>query len=214
VGVGNDAVSTQLTFANIHYFAAGATLFGTEVKGGYEYTGRTYVGRFMHVESHNTCIECHDAHTLQVRVDQCSTCHVGVQTRADLRHIRFGSPQDFDGDGNVTEGIAFEIEGMQHALLTAIQSYAINVAGSPIGYNPHRHPYFFVDENRNGIIDANETTRYSQWTPTLLRAAYNYQYSKKDTGGYTHNADYILQLLYDSLENIGGKAAVAGMVRP
>jgi hypothetical protein len=214
VNVGNDTVSTQLTFQNIHYFAAGATLFGTQVKGGYEYAGRTYVGRFMHVESHNTCVECHDAHRLEVRWQTCTPCHTGVQSLADLRHIRFGSPQDFDGDGNVTEGIAHEIETMQQALLRAIQAYAINTAGEAIGYNPHQHPYFFVDANRDGVIGPGETTRFSRWTPTLLRAAYNYQYSKKDTGGFTHNADYIIQLLYDSLENIGGKGAVARMVRP
>jgi hypothetical protein len=34
---------------NIHYFAAGATLFGTEVKGAYEFAGREYTGRNEHV---------------------------------------------------------------------------------------------------------------------------------------------------------------------
>ncbi len=28
-----------MSFTNVHYYAAAATLFGTQVKGGYEYTG-------------------------------------------------------------------------------------------------------------------------------------------------------------------------------
>ena len=34
-----------LCFRNVHYFAAGATLFGDEAKGAYQYDGQTYVGR-------------------------------------------------------------------------------------------------------------------------------------------------------------------------
>ena len=37
-----DAVSEDLGFTNIHYFAAAATLYGTLAKGGYEYEGKTY----------------------------------------------------------------------------------------------------------------------------------------------------------------------------
>ena len=33
---------SALRFLNVHYFAAGATLFGTEAKGAYEYNGKTY----------------------------------------------------------------------------------------------------------------------------------------------------------------------------
>jgi hypothetical protein len=114
----------------------------------------------------------------------------------------------------VTEGIALEIETVQKALSKAIQSYAANTAGTAIGYNPDAFPYWFVDDNGNGTIDAGETTRYNRWTPTLLRAAYNYQFAKKDPGAFAHNNNYVLQILYDSLEAIGGRGAVAGMVRP
>jgi hypothetical protein len=52
------------------------------------------------------------------------------------------------------------------------------------------------------------------WTPTLLRAAFNYQYIAKDPGVYVHNPHYALQILYDSLEAIGGADAVANYIRP
>jgi hypothetical protein len=45
-----------------------------------------------------------------------------------------------------------------------------------------------------------------------LRAAYNYQYSAKDPGAFAHNGLYIIQTLYDSLEDVGGD--VSGMTRP
>ena len=54
-GLEPDQTSEKLRFLNIHYFAAGATLFGSEAKGAYEYEGKTYVGRNTHVEGFNTC---------------------------------------------------------------------------------------------------------------------------------------------------------------
>jgi hypothetical protein len=33
-----------------------------------------------------------------------------------------------------------------------------------------------------------------------------------DPGAYAHNGDYILQVLYDSLVDIGGE--ISGMIRP
>ncbi len=42
---------------------------------------------------------------------------------------------------------------------------------------------------------------YSKFTPRLLKAAYNYQYSQKDPGIFAHNLAYAGQFLYDSLED-------------
>ncbi len=39
-GLDDDTVSDKLRFQNVHYFAAGATRFGTEAKGAYEYDGK------------------------------------------------------------------------------------------------------------------------------------------------------------------------------
>lgn len=41
-----DTPSADLGFTNIHYFAAAATLYGTQVKGGYEYEGKAYDAKF------------------------------------------------------------------------------------------------------------------------------------------------------------------------
>lgn len=213
-GVGDDEVSENIGFRNVHYFAAGATLFGTEVQGAYEYEGNEYVGRFEHVPAYDTCIECHSTHQLIVKVDECAGCHQGVESAEDLAAIRMDAT-DYDGDGNTDEGIAGEIETMQEALYAALQTYAVDTTEAGIVYDSHSYPYFFVDANGNGEPDpdeANYGNRYTSWTPAMLRAAYNYQYAQKDPGAYTHNARYIIQALYDSIQAIGGD--VGGMTRP
>ncbi|HSR55884.1 MAG TPA: polyheme membrane-associated cytochrome C, partial [Alphaproteobacteria bacterium] len=104
-GVAEDTVSTKLRFINVHYRAAAATLWGTGAKGGYEYAGKRYHGRFRHTPTLNTCTQCHDPHRLTVRAEDCAACHGGKAMKA----IRM-SRTDFDGDGDANEGIAGEIE--------------------------------------------------------------------------------------------------------
>jgi hypothetical protein len=208
----DDTVAENLGFLNIHYFAAGATRFGTEAKGAYEYDGKEYAGFFDHFDDYQACTECHNAHSLQVKVAECGDCHDGVETLEDLDTIR-ESETDFDGDGDTTEGLRQEVNTMRDALYAAIQDYATSTTGTePIVYNAQSHPYFFIDTNGNGEIDEGEADRYATWTPRLLKAAYNYQYSQKDPGAFAHNGSYILQIMYDSLEDIGGDTS--GMTRP
>jgi hypothetical protein len=124
--------------------------------------------------------------------------------------------EDYDGDGDTTEGLADEVETMREALYEAMQDYATEVTGAEaIVYDSHAYPYFFIDTNANGKPDEDEAAypnRYATWTPRLLRAAYNYQYAAKDPGAFAHNGKYILQVLYDALEDMG--VDVSGMVRP
>jgi hypothetical protein len=224
-GVGDDEVTDKLTFRNIHYYAAGASLFGTEAKGAYEYDGKEYSGQFEHTRQFDECSDCHNVHSLEVEFNECAECHESfdIQSAADLRKIRVNEndvdiePVDFDGDGDVEEGIKDEIQAFKDALLPALQAYAVDKTGVAIAYDAHAHPYWYIDTNGNGTADADEVNsgnRYVTWTPNLLRAAYNYQYASKDPGGYAHNARYIIQALYDSLESVGGEEAVAGMTRP
>jgi hypothetical protein len=182
-------------FRNIHYYAAAATLYGTEVKGGYEYEGKLYDGKFRHVEGIDTCIGCHDPHTLEIKMETCAQCHEGVATAEDLKNVRMvSSASDYDGDGDVAEGVAFEIEGLQEILLAEIQEYAQNTAGAEIKYDSAAYPYFMAADGSN----------YPNWTARLLKAAYNYQVSTKDPGQFAHGGKYIIQLLHDSIEDLGG----------
>ncbi|MFP1644496.1 cytochrome c3 family protein [Pontitalea aquivivens] len=214
-GIGDDMVSTDLAFLNIHYRAAGATLMGSLARGGYEYDGRSYASQRRHAAPFNTCISCHDLHTVKPKSEPCAACHEGVTDRKSLGNIR-KSAVDHDGDGDVAEGIASEITALHGRLLDAIRAYGADVAGSPIAYDAHAHPYFFMDQNGNGTVDENEAVmpnKYASWTPRLLRAAYNYQFVAKDPGAYAHNAPYVLQLLHDSIADLSG-GTIEGIARP
>ena len=201
--VDDDTIDSDLGFQNVHYAAAGATQLGGEAMGGYQYDGKMYDIGFAHTDGIESCIDCHDPHTLEVKVEVCSDCHEGVVEYADLADIRFlGSTKDYDGDGDLGEGILGEIETIQPLLYAAILDYAGN-QGAPVLYDSHSHPYWFND-NGGGSTRSNA---YESWTARLLKGAYNYQFSMKDHGAYAHNAKSLIQLMYDSIEDLGGSVA-------
>lgn len=216
-GIGDDQVSERLAFINPHYFAAAATRFGSEAQGMYEYPDATYAGLYEHRQGPDRgptqCTECHAPHTQEIQADTCNECHDAGSVGA-LDTIRERQP-DFDGDGDTGEGVAHEIRTMQERLYQALLDYARDTVGTPIVYDEHAYPYFFVDSNGNGEVDAGEAAypnRYQEWTPKLLRGAYNFQYVQKDPGIYVHNPTYALQVLYDTLQDFG--VVTEAMVRP
>lgn len=205
-----DEVIPGLGFFYAHYFAAGSTLFGTEAKGVYEYTGKTYAGPNMHVNGFTTCIDCHDNHGLEVKEFTCKGCH---QTD-DPKDIRLNAANDYDGDGDTKEGIYYEIQTYIDRLYVALLENSVKV-GTPIVYGANSYPYFFNDNNANGLADPDEIkfpNAFSSWTPRLFKGAYNYQYALNDPGAYAHNPKYFMQVLYDTIEDLGGD--VKGLVRP
>ncbi|MGD9347314.1 MAG: cytochrome c3 family protein [Candidatus Aminicenantes bacterium] len=202
----DDTVSSDIGFLNIHYYAAAADQFGTVVKAGYEYDDMMYDARFAHIPGYNACITCHNSHSLEVELGPCNTCHIGITDPKDIRY--YGSFVDYDGDGDITEGMYYEVKSFENTLYRAIQKYATTVTGYPIGYDSLTYPYFFNDTNGNGIIDSDEANygnRYTYFSGRLLKACYNYQVAKKDPNAYAHNGKYIIQLLYDSIANLNKK---------
>ena len=209
-GLGGDAVTPKLDFINVHYTAAAAMMFGDQAKVGYEYVGKSYAGRFVHQEPYTRCTACHQTHALAVKVDDCKACHKEVTDKASLHMIR-ADKIDRDGNGDINEGVAAEIEHLKAKLLAAITDYAKTVANKPIVYTPEAYPYFFNDLNGNGTADKDEAkfpNRYKSWTPRLMKAAYNYQFVFKDPGAYAHNANYAAELMLDSLADLGVKVKV------
>jgi hypothetical protein len=195
-------------FRNIHYFAAGATLYGSQAQSGYEYEGKSYDPKFRHVDGFDTCVQCHDQHATEVRVEKCTQCHDGVKTVEDLKNNREPSSLvDYNGNGDTEEGIYYELSGLQETLYGSIQAYASEVAGKPIVYDGAAYPYWFVagDDGQPAKNDQGNAVGYDAWTARLLKAAYNYQASVKDPGAFAHNAKYIIELTYDSVEDLNGK---------
>jgi hypothetical protein len=209
-GKADDTADPKLEFINVHYAAAGAMLYGTMAKVGYEYPGKTYIGRFQHQAPYTRCLACHETHSVAVKVNDCMACHKEVSNKASLRSIRV-SNADYDGSGDANEGIAQEIEHLRAQLFAALADYAKTVAGKPIVYKLEAYPYFFFDTNANGVPDKDEAkfpNRYKAWTPRLLKAAYNYQFITKDPGAYAHNSTYAIELLQDSISDLGAKVKV------
>lgn len=216
-GRADDVVAGDLSFINIHYRAAAATQMGSLAAGGYQYAGKDYAGTFIHIaDKPSTCLSCHSQHSLKVRpIDQCTSCHEGAAKYSDIRSTK----SNVAGDGDLGQGIAHSIATLHGMLGEAIRDYALEVAGVAIVYDPHAYPYFFTDKDGDGAVGPGEAiypNRYQSWTPRLLKAAYNYQFVAKDPGAYSHNPHYAIQLMQDSLANLGEVVAVdmAGMVRP
>lgn len=190
-GAGGASGCEGLGFINIHYYAAGATFFGTDVRGGYEYVGQTYVGQNLfddHGSNLSDCIQCH------MQANPTGGAHLFVPDIATCSGaICHGTPAEFtELEGKPSESYD-AIQALLPALLTEIQTYATDTLGEPIDYRPDDYPYWFNGSGEPYQFDA-----------TLVKGAYNYQTGLKDPGGYIHNGDYIQQILADSISDLGG----------
>jgi hypothetical protein len=201
------------SFINIHYYAAAASYFGSDVHGGYEYPGRTYRGKntfsgHIALQGPITCIDCHlgtgKNHTFIPEITLCHRCHIG-----DEFETLSGSP-------GANHSL---VEGLKTQLLATIQAYGTDL-GHRIAYDAHAYPYFYVDTNENGVADPEELTSangYKHFDFALLTAAYNYQVAVKEPAVFIHNGIYVRQLLYDSIDQVDGGGldfSVTGQVRP
>jgi hypothetical protein len=195
-------------FINRHYFAAAAILFGSEVTAHYEYAGRTYLGQNTfpgHGEGLSVCVDCHMRsgaadHTFEPQITDCNLCHQSIVDSFEQLGLPFGAANvDYDGDGT-GESFQGEIDGFAGdgvnvpagALLTAIQNYAATIIGTPIEYRPGSYPYFFIAGTDNS---------YNLFDDRLLAAAFNF-HSAQDPCSDIHNYKYVLQALYDSLDDL------------
>ncbi len=200
-------------FLNVHYLPAGATKLGSAVHVGYEYGGQTYAGPLVH-QGGAQCTSCHDPesshHTFQIADawnTRCRNCHADAD--GDAKNIRLVHTDDYDGDGNIAEPLAAEIDGLAAKVLAAMQDKA------GLCYDGATYPYFFNDKNGNRQCDAAElvaTNAFAAFTPALMKASFNYQLSRKEPGAWAHNFDYMAQLLYDGVADLGG--SVTKLIRP
>lgn len=176
-----------------------------------------------------TCVECHlrsaqgvQDHTFRPLTADCQQCHVdagtvfpGTLTSFDNLGLPFGAfastDIDYDGDG-IGESFQGEIDGFAGdgvnkpagALLTAIQGYAAATLQQPVAYMPGVYPYWFRDLDADGIADPGEATfanGFAAFDDRLLQAAFNF-HSAQDPCGKIHNHKYVLQTLYDALDDL------------
>jgi len=206
----------SFSFRNVHYLPSGATVYGSEVNVGYQFLVSTmYSERWTGHPGGESCVDCHSPtnteHTFmpQDNADCTSSCHSGTPDVNDIRMRAHHVGVDFDGDGSSTEPLGGELEGLSDGLLAAIQAYAT----TPICYNSHAYPYWFVDDNDSGgECETGESTRYAAWDAELMRTTFNFQFNQKDPGAWAHNFDYMAQILIDAIDHVGGD--ITGYVRP
>jgi len=176
----DDTVMPDAGFTNIHYYAAAATLYGSDSNAGYEYD-EDMNGAHAHAAIENKCYGCHDQHSLELVETGCTECHASVP------------------DTSAT------ISALADDLYEAIQTNAA-ANSTAIIYESLTYPYFFKDTNANGDVDEGEASYSNQykgaWTPSLLKAAYNYQLVLKDPGAYAHNSRYIKELIAASIADL------------
>ncbi|MCA0043482.1 cytochrome c3 family protein [Celeribacter litoreus] len=209
-----DETNADLRFINPHYALAASTWLGGYGGSGYHYEGKEYSGRFFHARPVASCVSCHDPHNLEVSQTTCMSCHVdGEPDNIRLSRI------SYDGSGNLDQGLRTDVSHNADRLMGLIEEYAETVAGTAMLYDGHRYPYFFADANNDGQIDMSDgrAVAYNTWTPRLLKAAYNWKFVTTDKGAFAHNPHYVLELLYDSSEDLmsalGGDIAATGMMR-
>lgn len=219
---------TGTGFQNVHYKPAAGVRAGTAAKVGYEYDGKTYVGPSTR---HGACTSCHKPaatnHSFKINDGyntnlggtlNCSGCHGG--TSVETGDFRFTRSNDYDGDGDTTETLASEIAGLAHALEAQMTTFALANAMPDICYTSSPHPYWF----KRNVAGTGECDPANGFTTTdryvfsgvagkqLLQAAHNLQIWHKEKGTWAHNFEYMVQLLIDSIEDLGG--TVTGYYRP
>ena len=201
----DDTPNSELSFINPHYKVAAATSLGGYGGAGFQYPDKTYSGRFFHARPVETCVSCHEPHSLEVAAEPCLTCHLNGEP-AEIRISRVS----YDGSGDLSKGIRADIDANAGLLQSMIEDYAAQVAGTPMIYDGQSYPYFFADANGDGAIDQAEgaAVAYNAWTPRLLKAAYNWKFVTADPGVHVHNPHYALELLYDSVEDLSGPVGV------
>src|SRR5690606_27186471 len=120
---------------------------------------------------------------LTVAEETCTACHESGNPRA----IRL-SRKSFDGSGNLQQGIFVDIAANREQLFALMADYAREVAGAAMVYDASRHPYFFADHNEDGLPDQSDGAPipYANWTPRLLKAAYNWKFVGADAGIHVH----------------------------
>jgi hypothetical protein len=169
------------------------------------------------------CTYCHmneGSHAFEPEVAHCDDCHTFTNP-ADISTInRFSAYNgNYDGDAATTT-LKAEVAAIAARLYSRILAYAPTEGQGPIVLDAHASPYWYKDDGAgggvagDGIRQAGETTRYSyaKNPGKLVKACYNYLLYERDPGAWAHNGFYQIQLMIDSLEDIGGD--LTGLNRP
>ncbi len=223
----------------IHDAQGGANVCGGNCGVGYQYPGKTYAGLKLHGAAKIDCIGCHQPkssrHSMQVAeaaaAGGCNGngCHNGIDatnygaiSNAN-RNLAMGG--GYDGDPATTT-LSAELTAFGNRLGAAINTYTlatVNRGFCLTGLPSHGQQLYYVPAlgNNTGVCTPADiqaakvwATAPFAWDAKLVRALYNLSmgWQDQDNGAWAHNFDYVAELLYDSIVDLGGDTT--GLTRP
>ena len=249
----DDTVSTAVNFINVHYFAAAGSLYGREAETAYEYADPTkaalpvdpvtglkprkaYDRKFAHVASKDVCFECHDQHSLKVRVTECATCHVNqngdpivsappanaaeYEAAIDnLHEVRMaGTINDFEA--TATRRKASTRSSAVCRTCSTLRSALTRTRPRPTGPArrcPPRRSHTRRRRTRTSSSTRTATAssipvRRPATTPGRLAccAPPTTTSTREGPGAFAHNAKYLIEVLYDAIADLNAVHAVPG----
>ena len=189
------------------------------------YNGQNLFTAHYQIEKQN-CIQCHMERlggkkhdhdffpSLKSTDDEigCNSCHKNINDCDELGKPNYWENVDYDGDG-VGESFRHEIDGMQALLIVQMNAYAEAIGLTAIMYTPGSYPYWAKASCYQSDPSCVPTAAGTYTFPDakFMGAAYNYHLAQ-DPGAGIHNHTYVIQLLYDSIEDLGGD--VSTLIRP
>lgn len=209
-----DVTTFSVGATNPHYLGAAGVLFGSETAMLYQYAGKTYTGKAgFFVNAHGSphagsCIGCHQPkaskHTFEADLlVYCASCHKPYAAGEQYP----GSPAADYSLAPLKANIA-TLAAEAYAALQAYQALNLN----PIIYDGAAYPYWYADTNGNGIREATETGA-AKFDAKGARAAFNYKWAVAEPGAYAHNYEYIAEILFDTIKDLGGTPSITPATR-
>jgi hypothetical protein len=185
-----------------HRLEAGATLYGNSAAGWYQYAGKTYAPTFTHgagATANGSCITCHNPHTLEIKLATCQGCH-GTDANATVNPMDPTAVVTWSAPAGISYWTATPFNTKQD-IDTLAATLASTLQGKGVCFTPPTGgtgvtPKAYAGGVCNGTVSL---------TPRTLRASFNYGlYLQGDPGAWAHNPDYVKQVLYDSITDLGG----------
>jgi hypothetical protein len=223
---------------NVHDIQAGAVIFGSAAHVGYEYGSNPYAGVAMHGTKKADCLGCHQpkasGHTMQpaeaAKNGGCngSGCHTGVnETNFEAlanaaRGLTTGN--GYDGDPTTTT-LKAELQSFVKGLGKALNAYGLATVNRGFCVSissADALSYKAAAAGNNSGVCTTESTNWNTssyaYDPKMVRAIYNMSMANPGNTGaaWFMGFDYTAQLIYDSIEDIGGMGTAAsyGLTRP
>jgi hypothetical protein len=183
---------------------------------GFEFPGKSYSSSVHQRVIQDSCVECHmslpegryslspavGGHSFNVlgevhedekaNLSGCVSCHAEIGQVSGEEVFDIAAKADYDNDGTV-EPLQTEVQGLL--------DFFVNENGTGVLQNTN--PPMFKKDAHASFHDLGSGwagSRNGSWTETEIGVLWNYKLIIEDRSLGVHNATYIIQLLYDSLE--------------